>query len=64
MKPMTFQQVEEVAAWLCNKAGGNWAKPYTKRNVWRRRAMALECLARGDMAGAKRIMRGDHETGE
>jgi hypothetical protein len=32
------------------------SKPYTKRNKWRKRAMALDALARGDMAGAEKIM--------
>ena len=53
---LDYAQVEEVAAWLCNTAGGDWSKPYTKRNKWRKRAMALDALARGDMAGAEKIM--------
>lgn len=61
-RSLTFQEVEEVAAWLCNKSGGNWDKPYTKRNLWRCRAMALEALARGDEAAAKRAMEGCHEA--
>ena len=53
---MNFQQLEELAAWLCNKSGGDWTRKYTKRDLWRRRALALEALAREDMDGAKRIM--------
>ena len=54
---MDYAEVEQVAAWLCNKSGGDWSKPYTKRNTWRLRAMALAALARGDMPEAERIMK-------
>ena len=37
--------IEAIAAWLCGKSGGDWAKPYTKRRVWMRRALALTALA-------------------
>ena len=53
----TYAEVEVIAAQLCAMSGGNWDKPYTKRNKWRKRAMALICLARGDMVGAKEAMR-------
>ena len=52
-----YQQIEDLAAQLCNLSGGDWSRKYTKRNRWRKRAMALACLARGDTAGAREAMR-------
>lgn len=54
--------IEQIAAWLCAKSGGDWAKPYTKRRVWMRRALALTVLADARLgkcaatAEAKKIM--------
>jgi hypothetical protein len=53
----TFQEIEDLAAQLCNLSGGDWSRKYTKRNRWRKRAMALVCLANGDEAGAKEAMK-------
>lgn len=53
-----FETVEWLAADLCQCAGGSWDKPYTKRNLWRRRVLALIALANGDEAEARRVMRG------
>jgi hypothetical protein len=46
---MTFdyELVEMIAAELCRRAGGNWSRKRTKRNVWRRRAMALMAQVEG-----------------
>lgn len=54
--------IEAIAAWLCAKSGGDWGKPYTKRRVWMRRALALTVLAdstrtkEGATAEARKIM--------
>lgn len=53
-----FEIVECLAAKLCALSGGDWERKRTKRNLWRRRALALIALANGDNAGAKRAMRG------
>ena len=53
-----FDAIERLAADLCRLSGGQWDRKRTKRNLWRKRAMALVCLANGDMEGAKRVMRG------
>jgi len=53
-----FATVERLAAELCNRSGGRWERKRTKRNVWRKRAMALICLAHGDEEGARKVMRG------
>ena len=60
MKPITadYETVERMAAELCHIAGGNWDKPRTKRNLWRRRILALIALANGDEAEARRVMEG------
>lgn len=57
---MTYniETVEMLAALMCFNGGGDWSRPYTKRNVWRKRAMALMALAVGDKAEALRVMRG------
>ena len=55
---LDFSQVEEVAAWLCNKSGGDWQRKKTHRNLWRRRAAALMELAKGNKPEAEKIMRG------
>lgn len=54
---LNYAEVEQVAADLCRMSGGDWDKPRTKRNLWRRRALALAAMARHDMAEAKRVMR-------
>lgn len=53
-----FDTIERLAADLCRKSGGDWDRKRTKRNLWRKRAIALVALANGDMSGAKQIMRG------
>lgn len=53
---MDFETVERIAIELCHLSGGIWERKRTKRNLWRRRAMALIALAHGDMAGADMAM--------
>lgn len=53
-----FATVEQIAADLCHRSGGVWERKRTKKNLWRKRAMALVCLANGDKAGALKVMRG------
>lgn len=52
-----FETVERMAAQLCHAAGGKWEAKRTKRNLWRRRVLALIAMANGDMAGAEKAMR-------
>ena len=52
-----FNTVEQLAARLCALSGGDWSRKRTKKNVWRKRAMALVAMANGDMAEATRVMR-------
>ena len=54
-----FETVEHLAVQLCHIAGGKWDRKRTKRNLWRRRAMALIAMANGDMDGAECAMRGN-----
>ena len=49
---MSHFDIEAIAAWLCSKSGGDWAKPYTKRRVWMQRALALTVLADSRMSKA------------
>ena len=55
MKP-DFATVERLAVQLCHLAGGDWNRKRTKRNLWRRRVMALIALSNGDKAEARRVM--------
>lgn len=57
MSVVDFETVERLAAQLCHWSGGDWSRPRTKRNLWRRRALALAALARGDKDEARRVMR-------
>lgn len=52
-----YATVERLAAELCHIAGGNWVRKGTKKNLWRRRVLALIALANGDKAGAQKAMR-------
>ena len=47
MTGMDYETVERIAAQLCHLSGGAWDRKRTKRNLWRRRAMALIALANG-----------------
>lgn len=53
-----FATIEELAAEICRRSGGDWERKGTKRNLWRKRAMAIVCLANGDEVGARKVMRG------
>lgn len=53
-----FETVERLAADLCNRSGGQWDRKRTRRNLWRKRALALVALANGNKAEALRVMRG------
>ena len=58
MKPAhDFETVERLAAQLCAMAGGNWERKRTKKNLWRKRVLALLAMAEGDMEEAARVMR-------
>lgn len=50
-----FATVEHLAAQLCHMAGGNWSRPKTHRNLWRKRVLILLALAAGDTAEADRL---------
>lgn len=53
-----FETVERIAAQLCHLSGGRWDRKRTKKNLWRRRAIALIALAHGDKEGARRVIEG------
>lgn len=53
-----FATVEELAAQLCRRAGGDWSRKRTRKNLWRRRVLALIALANGNESEARRVMRG------
>ena len=58
MKPAhDYETVEHLAAQLCRMAGGNWERKRTKKNLWRKRVMALLAMAAGDKAEAEKVMR-------
>lgn len=50
-----FATVERLAAQLCAMAGGDWSRPKTHRNLWRKRVLILLALAAGDTAEADRL---------
>lgn len=45
-----FLTVEKLATQLCHESGGTWIRSGTKKNLWRRRAIALWHRARGEKA--------------
>jgi hypothetical protein len=59
-----FATVERLAAELCAIAGGDWSRKRTKRNLWRRRVLALIALANGDKDEAQRAMTTTRAQGE
>jgi len=58
MMEADFATIERLAADLCHLSGGKWERKRTKKNLWRKRAMALVHLANGEMAEARKVMRG------
>lgn len=52
---MNYQELEELAAQLCRMSGGDWSKRYTKRQLWRWRALMLHAMAHGDDAEISRL---------
>ena len=58
MKPAhDYETIERMAAKLCHMAGGQWDRKRTKKNLWRKRVLALLAIAEGDMEEATRVMR-------
>ena len=51
-----FETVEQLAAEICHRSGGDWDKPRTRKNLWRSRALAIIHLANGDESAAKRAI--------
>lgn len=41
-----WETIERLSAQLCHKAGGDWSKKRTKRNLWRARVMKLLAMVR------------------
>jgi hypothetical protein len=53
-----FATVERIASDLCHLSGGRWERKRTKKNLWRKRALALIALASGNASEARKVMRG------
>lgn len=51
-----FETVEQLAAEICHRSGGDWEKRRTRKNLWRARALAVIHLANGDQPAAEKVM--------